>query len=267
LFFLDIVRNDRNVFDMFTADWTYVNQRLAKHYGIPNVAGDYFRRVNYPDASRRGVLGQGSILVQTSLANRTSPVLRGKWVMQVLLGAPPPAPPPNVPALEETGDGQDGRQLTTRERMEVHRKNPVCNACHLYMDPIGLALDNFDVTGKWRYRENGVLLDTKGRMYDGRDVASPTELLTSLMSRPLPLIRTFTENLMAYSLGRRVEDYDQPALRAIVRDAEKKGYKFSAVVTGIVNSPAFRKRRADVPADNAGSDSHASSSPQFHQSR
>ena len=267
LFFLDVVRNDRNVFELFTADWTYVNERLAKHYGIPNVAGDYFRRVNYPDASRRGLLGQGSILVQTSLANRTSPVIRGKWVMQVLLGAPPPPPPPNVPALEETGDGQDGRQLTTRERMEVHRKNPVCNACHVYIDPIGLALDNFDVTGKWRYRENGVLLDTKGRMYDGRDVSSPTELLTSLMSRPLPLIRTFTENLMAYALGRRVEDYDQPALRAIVRDAEKKGYKFSAVVTGIVNSSAFRKRRADVAADNAGHDSRSQSSEQFHQSR
>ena len=267
LFFLDIVRNDRNIFDLFTADWTYVNERLAKHYGIPNVAGDYFRRVNYPDSTRRGILGQGSILVQTSLANRTSPVLRGKWVMQVLLGAPPPAPPPNVPALDETEDGKDGRQLTTRERMEIHRKNPTCNACHQYIDPIGLSLDNFDVTGKWRYRENGVLLDTKGRMYDGREVASPTALLTSLLSRPLPLARNFTENLMAYALGRRVEDYDQPALRAIVRDAEKKGYRFSAVVTGVVNSPAFRKRRADVAADNANGDSHSQSFEHFPRSR
>lgn len=266
-FFLDIVRNDRSVFDLYTADWTYVNERLAKHYGIPNVAGDYFRKVNYPDSTRRGLLGQGSILVQTSLANRTSPVLRGKWVMQVLLGAPPPAPPPGVPALEDTKEGNDGRQLTTRERMEIHRKNPTCSACHQYIDPIGLSLDNFDVTGKWRYRENGVLLDTKGRMYDGKDVASANELIASLMTRPLPLVRTFTENLMAYSLGRRVEDYDQPAIRAIVRDAEKKGNKFSAFVTGIVNSPAFRKRRADVSADNANGDSRSQSSELSHQSR
>ena len=267
LFFMDIVRNDRSVFDLYTADWTYVNERLAKHYGIPNVAGDYFRKVSYPDTTRRGLLGQGSILVQTSLANRTSPVLRGKWVMQVLLGAPPPPPPPDVPALDETGDGLDGRQLTTRERMEIHRKNPTCNACHQYIDPIGLSLDNFDVTGKWRFRENGVLLDTKGKMYDGRIVSSPTELLTSLMSRPTPLVRTLTENLMAYAIGRRVEDFDQPAVRAIVRESDKKGNKFSSLVTAIVNSPAFRKRRADPAASNANGDANSKSSQLSHQSR
>ena len=254
-FFLDIVRNDRSVKELYTADWTYVNERLAKHYGIPGVAGSYFRKVQYPDDRRRGILGHGSILVQTSLANRTSPVLRGKWVMQVVLGAPPPPPPPNVPTLEETEDGKGGRQLTTRERMEIHRKNPTCNACHQYIDPIGLSLDNFDVTGKWRYRENGVQLETKAKMYDGRDVGSANELLTSIMARPLPVLRAFTENLAAYAMGRRMEDEDQPMVRAIVRDSEKQGYKFSSFVTAIVNSPAFQMRRSDVPAASSG-DTH-----------
>ncbi len=257
LFFADVVRNDRSVLDLFTADWTYANERLARHYGIPGVAGTQFRRVTYPDASRRGVLGHGSILVQTSLANRTSPVLRGKWVMEVLLNVEPPPPPPNIPTLDETAEGKSGRPLTTRERMELHRKDPTCNACHQYMDPIGLALDNFDVTGKWRYRESGMELDTRGKMYDGRDVSTPTELLESLMSRPIPLVRAFTQNLMAYALGRRVEDFDQTAVRAIARDAEKGGYKLSAFVTGVVNSPAFRSRRADVAAESSGGFSHS----------
>jgi hypothetical protein len=252
LFFEDVVRNDRSVLDLFTADWTYVNERLAHHYGIPGVAGSEFRRVNYPDSTRRGLLGQGSILVQTSLANRTSPVLRGKWVMEVLLNSPPPPPPPNVPTLDETADGKDGRPLTTRERMELHRKNPTCNACHQYMDPIGLSLDNFDVTAKWRYRENGMELDTKGRMYDGTPVTSSNDLLRSLMSRPIPLVRAFTENLFAYATGRRVEDTDQPVIRQIAADAAKDGYKFSAFINGVVNSAAFRRRQADVMADDEG---------------
>src|SRR3954452_1694336 len=174
LFFNNLVREDRSARDLFQADYTYVNERLARHYGIPGVAGDHFRRVPYPDETRRGLLGQGSVLVQTSLANRTSPVLRGKYVMEVLIGMPPPPPPPNVPTRDETADGKDGRPLTTRERMELHRKNPTCNACHQYMDPIGLSLDNFDVTGKWRYRESGMLLDTKGKMYDGMPVSTPS---------------------------------------------------------------------------------------------
>jgi hypothetical protein len=263
LFFTDIVRRDRPVTELFTADYTFVNERLGKHYGFPNVSGNAFQRLPYPDSTRRGLLGHGSILVQTSLANRTSPVLRGKWVMEVLLNSPPPPPPDNVPTLEETAEGRDGRALTTRERMEIHRKNPTCNSCHQYMDPIGLSLDNFDVTAKWRYRENGVALDTRGNMYDGKKVGSPTELLNSLMSRPIPLVRAFAENLTAYALGRRVEDPDQPLVRKLVRDSEKGGYKFSSFVTGIVNSPAFRSRRADVVADD-GSDSHAASSPR-HQ--
>jgi hypothetical protein len=249
LFFFDLVRGDRSFFDLFTADYTFVNERLARHYGIPGVAGPQFRRAAYPDSTRRGVLGHGSMLVQTSLANRTSPVLRGKWVMQVLIGMPPPPPPPNVPSLDETEDGKDGKPLTTRQRMEIHRRNPTCNACHQYMDPIGLALDNFDVTGKWRYRENGVALDTRGTMYDGAAVTSPTDLNRSLLSRPIPLVRSFTENLMSYALGRRVEDYDQPTIRAIVRRAESNGYRMSSFITGIVNSPAFRSKTADAATD------------------
>jgi hypothetical protein len=246
LFFAELVDKNRSFFELFTADYTFVNERLAQHYGIPNVSGTHFRRVNYPDETRRGLFGHGSILVQTSLANRTSPVLRGKWVMEVLLGTPPPPPPPNVPDLEETAESQNGKRLTTRERMELHRKDPTCKSCHQYMDPIGLALDNFDVTGKLRYREHGMPLDTRGTMYDGMPVTSPSDLNKSLLSRPLPLARNFTENLMAYAIGRRVEDYDQPSIRAIVRDAEANGYKMSSFIMGVVKSPAFRSKRAEA---------------------
>ena len=170
LFFTDLVREDRSLLDLYRADYTFLNERLAQHYGIPGVAGGEFRKVQYPDNRRLGLLGQGSMLVQTSLANRTSPVLRGKWVMEVLLGTPPPPPPPDVPDLEAAGEAKDGRMLTTRERMEIHRKNPTCNSCHRFMDPIGLALDNFDVTAKWRAREFGSELDTKGDFYDGTPI-------------------------------------------------------------------------------------------------
>jgi hypothetical protein len=251
LFFNDIVRNNHSVLDLYTADYTFVNERLARHYGIPNVSGEEFRKVTYPDDTRRGILGQGSMLVQTSFANRTSPTVRGKFVMEVLMGKAPPPPPPNVPGLDETAGGTQGRPLTTRERMEIHRKNPTCRTCHQYMDPIGLALDNFDVTGRWRYRENGMGLDTQGQMYDGTPVSKPSDLTNALMKRPIPLVRTFAENLMAYALGRRVEDFDEPTVRAISRDAEANGYKVSSFVVGIVNSSAFRSKRADpvVSAD------------------
>jgi hypothetical protein len=168
-----------------------MNERLARHYGIPGVAGAHFRKVTYPNDTRRGLFGQGSVLVQTSYANRTSPVLRGKWVMEVLLGTPPPPPPMDgsVPSLDETKEGDAGRPLTTRERMELHRKNPTCNSCHRFIDPIGLALDQFDVTGKWRARENGMNLDTRGEFYDGTPVSSPAELSAVLLKRPVPLVR------------------------------------------------------------------------------
>jgi hypothetical protein len=251
LLFGDLVKNDKSILDLFTADYTFVNERLAKHYGIPNITGDEFQKVKYADSTRRGILGHGSILVQTSLANRTSPVLRGKWVMEVLIGMPPPPPPPGVPDLEETKDAKDGKQLTTRERMEIHRANATCRACHQYMDPMGLALDNFDVTGKLRFRENAMPLDTKGQMYDGTSVSSPAELTAALLKRPIPLVRSFTENLMAYALGRRVEDYDQPAVRVIAKEAEAKGYRISSFIMGVVNSSAFRSKRAEAVAADA----------------
>jgi hypothetical protein len=240
LFFDNLVREDRSIMDLFVADYTFVNERLARHYGIPGVAGDQFRRVNYVDDTRRGVLGHGSVLVLTSLANRTSPVLRGKWVMEALLGTPPPPPPPNVPDLDETAAATGGRMLTTRERLEMHRANPTCNACHRFMDPLGLALDNFDVTGKWRIRENGAALDTRGQMWDGTPVESPADLRRVLLEFRELLVRNFTENLMAYALGRRIESYDMPTIRSIARQAAAREYRLSAFVLGIVNSPAFQ---------------------------
>jgi hypothetical protein len=246
-FFNHLVRADRSFLDVITADYTFLNERLARHYGIPGVGGNQFRMVKYPDATRRGVLGQGSVLVQTSFANRTSPVLRGKWVMEVLLGTPPPPPPMDgsVPALEDTEEAKEGKILTTRERLELHRKSPSCNSCHRFMDPIGLALDNFDVTGKWRHRENGTSLDTRGEYYDGTPVETPAELSAVLVKRPIPLVRTFTENLLAYALGRRTEYYDQPAIRVIARNAQANGYKLSSFILGVVQSDAFRMKRAE----------------------
>jgi hypothetical protein len=245
LFFNSLVREDRSLLDLYRANYTFVNERLARHYGFPNVSGSDFRRVEYPDDTRRGLLGQGSILVQTSLANRTSPVLRGKWVMEVLMGSPPPPPPPEVPPLDDTGEARDGRMLTTRERMEIHRKNPTCSSCHRFMDPIGLALDNFDVTGRWRVRENGQPLDTRGDFYDGTPVSTPAALTAALLKRPVPLVRTFTENLLAYALGRRAEYFDQPAIRAIVKAAEADNYRMSAFILGVIKTDAFQMKRAE----------------------
>jgi hypothetical protein len=252
IFFQHLVREDRSFLELFTADYTFVNERLASHYGIPDVAGTAFQRVSYPDDTRRGILGHGSVLVQTSLASRTSPVLRGKWVMEVLLGTPPPPPPPGVPVLEETEGNLAGRAITTRERMEIHRKNEQCRSCHLYMDPMGLALDNFDLTGRWRMRENGMALDTRGEMYDGTAVASPADLRAALLRRPIPLVRTFTKNLMAYALGRGVDYYDMPTVRAIAAEAEQNGYRMSSFILGVVKSDAFLMRKAAAAEAGSG---------------
>jgi hypothetical protein len=246
LFFYDLVRNDRSVLELLTADYTFVNERLARHYGFPKVAGESFRRVSFPDDRRRGILGQGSVLVLTSMANRTSPVLRGKWVMEVLMGTPPPPPPPDVPELEATEGVSGGRMLTTRERLELHRTNPTCHACHRFMDPMGLALDNFDATAKWRVRENGMPLDTRGEFYDGTPISSLPELVEALLKRPEPLVRNFTENLMAFALGRRVEYYDQPTVRSIVRQAKANEYRISSFILGVVTSDAFQKKRSEI---------------------
>lgn len=243
MFFNHLVREDKSALELFTADYTFVNEALAEHYGIPGVAGDHFRRVQHHDANRIGLLGHGSILTLTSHAGRTSPVLRGKWVMEVLLGTPPPPPPPGVPDLEETEGVQEGRFLTTRERMEMHRVNPTCHSCHQFMDPIGLAMDNFDVTGKWRIRENGMPLDTQGTFYSGVEISSPRELQSVLLERPVPLVRNFASNMMAYALGRRVEYYDMPTVRRIVEQAEANDYRLSSFIRGVVNSEAFKMKR------------------------
>ena len=249
-FFTSIVREDRPMFELYSADYTYLNERLAVHYGIEGVTGDDFRRVSYPDESRRGLLGHASVLTLTSHAGRTSPVLRGKWVMEVMMGTPPPPPPPGVPDLEDTEASEGGRVLTTRERMEIHRANPTCNACHRFMDPIGLSLDSYGVTGKWRVRENGNALDTRGDFYDGTPITSPFELQSALLRRPIPLVRTFTSNLMAYALGRRVEHFDQPTIRQIVRDAEEQDYRMSSFFVGVVMSDAFRMQSVPASADD-----------------
>jgi Protein of unknown function (DUF1592)/Protein of unknown function (DUF1588)/Protein of unknown function (DUF1587)/Protein of unknown function (DUF1595)/Protein of unknown function (DUF1585) len=245
LFFRHIVREDRPVTDLFAADYTFVDERLARHYGIPNVIGSNFRKVAVPDPRRRGLLGQGSILTLTSHADRTSPVLRGKWVLEVLLGTPPPPPPPNVPDLEQTAEAEDGRLRTVRERMEQHRANPACASCHRMIDPIGLALENFDVTGAWRIRDNGAAIDASSSLYDGTPLAGADDLRNALLKRSNVLIQTFTENLMTYALGRRLESTDMPSLRGIVRSAHDTSDRFSAFVLGIVSAPAFRMKSAD----------------------
>jgi len=249
LFFDHLVREDRSLLDLIDADYSFINERLARHYGIDGVRGDEFRKVEMPE-ERPGLLGHGSVLVQTSLGNRTSPVLRGKWVMEVLLGTPPPPPPPGVPELEETEGTQEGEVLTTRQRMEMHRANPSCSSCHDVIDPIGLALDNFDVTGKWRIRESGTPLDTRGTFYDGTDITSPSDLANALLARPIPLVRNFTEHLMAYALGRRVETADQPTVRAIAREAEEHEYRMSSFLLGVIKSDAFRMKEAATLADD-----------------
>ncbi len=245
LFVDSLVREDRNVLEMLTADYSFVNERLAKHYGIPNVTGAEFRKVQMPPY-RRGILGQGSILTLTSVADRTSPVLRGKWVLEVLFGTPPPPPPPNVPSLDDSVKGeQGGQRLSTRQRMEEHRKVMPCSSCHRVIDPLGLALDNFDVTGAWRIKDNEVPVDVVGELYDGTKMDGPLGLQQALMKHQDMILRSFMENLMTYALGRRVEYTDMPTIRAIIRDAAKKDNRWSAFILGIVNSPSFRMMKPE----------------------
>ena len=244
LFFDSIVREDRPVLDLLTADYSFVNERLAKHYDIPNVAGSAFTRVQLPDY-RRGLLGQGSILTLTSVANRTSPVQRGKWVMEVLLGSPPPPPPPGVPALDEVKAASGGKMLSTRERMDEHRKNPACASCHRVIDPLGLALENFDATGAWRIKDNEVPVDSVGDLYDGTRMDGPRGLEQALLKHSDVVLLSFTENLMTYALGRRVEYTDMPAIRGIIREAARHDNRMSSFVLGVVTSAAFRMANAD----------------------
>ncbi len=241
-FFHHLVAEDRSLFELFTADYTFVNERLAKHYGIEGVAGPEHRMVRYPDDRRRGIFGHGSMLTLTSHPYRTSAVLRGKWVMEVLLGSPPPPPPPNVPDLDTGESGETVRLITAREALEIHRDNPACRSCHRMMDPIGIAMEEFGVTGRLRVKDAGQPIDASGEFYDGTPITDVADLRDALLQRPTPLLRTFTENLMAYALGRRVEHFDQPRIREIVREAEAADYRMSAFILGVVNSPAFREK-------------------------
>jgi hypothetical protein len=245
LLFGSIVREDRNVLDFLNADYTFVNERVARHYGIPNVTGPQFRRVDLKGTPRRGVLGQGSILALTSVADRTSPVQRGKWVLEVILGSQAPAPPPNVPALEDTkAVVEGGKVLTVRQRMEEHRKNPACNSCHRVIDPLGLALENYDVDGRWRIKDSGAPVDSVGMLYDGTPLDGPDGLRKALLGHSEAVLRGFTEYLMTYALGRRIEPSDGPTIRTIVRDASKNGYRFSSFALGVAKSAPFTRGKA-----------------------
>jgi mono/diheme cytochrome c family protein len=246
LLFESIVLEDRSVLDLLSADYTFVNERLARHYGIAGIYGDQFRRVAVGDDFRKGLLGHGSILALNSYANRTSPVTRGKYVLTNILGTPPPEPPPNVPALDET----PGKPLTMRERMEEHRKNPACANCHKLMDPIGLALENFDGIGRWRTTDAGVRIDASSTLWDGTQVDGPAGLRQAILSRPDQFARTATEMLLTYALGRGLEYYDMPVVRAVVKDAARNHYRFSTLVTGIVTSVPFQMRRVTGVGDN-----------------
>jgi mono/diheme cytochrome c family protein len=247
LFFESIMREDRNVVDLLTADYTFVNERLARHYGIPNIYGSHFRRVTLgPELdSRRGLLGKGSFLAVTWTQNfRTSPVKRGVWVLENILGTPPPEPPPNVPPLEDSSAGSQ-KVLTLRDQMTLHRKNPPCAGCHKIMDPIGFALDNFDADGKWRTKQGGdggTPIDASVTLFDGQHADGPAGLRQALLRYSPQFARMFTEKMMTYALGRGVEYTDMPVLRSIVRDAARDNNRFSAIVLGIVKSPQFQMR-------------------------
>jgi cytochrome c551/c552 len=247
MFVGSVMKEDRNVLDLLTANYTFVNERLAKHYGIPNVYGSQFRRVTLKDDARRGLLGQGSILTVTSYPTRTSPVLRGKWILENITGTPTPAPPPNVPALKENDEG--GQVTTVRERLEEHRKNPACATCHRVMDPLGFSLDNFDAVGQWRTKEAGLPIDASGQLADGTKISGVVDLRKALLAHPERFVSTMTEKLMTYALGRGLEYYDMPVVRGITHDAARNDYRFSSIVMGIVKSTPFQMRRArDVEA-------------------
>jgi hypothetical protein len=243
LFVGSIIAEDRSVLDLMTADYTFVNERLAKHYRIPNVYGPHFRRVTVTDEARKGLLGKGGILLVTSHADRTSPVVRGKWILENLIGTPPPPAPANVPPFpEET----PGAPKSVRARMEQHRASPACASCHRIMDPIGLALENFDAVGVWRTREAGAPIDASGELADGSRINGAVELRQSLLKRPDVLVGTMAEKLLTYAVGRGVEADDMPAVRKIVHDAAADGYRFSSLVRGIVTSVPFQMRRAET---------------------
>ena len=245
LLFESVMREDRGVLDLLTADYTFVNERLARHYGIADVYGSRFRRVPVAGEQRRGLLGQGSILAVTSHAERTSPVVRGKWILENLLGTPVPPPPPDVPPLKENKDGDPPRSM--REQMVEHRANAVCASCHKAMDPVGFALENFDAVGAWRTEEAGGRIDASGELGDGTKIDGVVELRNAILSRPEIFVSTMTEKLLTYALGRGLDYRDMPAVRAIVRDSARSQYRFSTLILGVVHAAAFQMRTACGP--------------------
>jgi hypothetical protein len=249
LFVDSILRQDHDVRELMTADYTFVNERLALHYGIPNVRGSEFRRVRLEDSHRFGLLGKGAILMGTSYANRTAPVLRGAWILETVTGTPPHAPPPSIPPLKENVVGAQAQ--TIRQRMEQHRTLASCKACHGIMDPMGLALENFDAMGRWQSKDmdTGLPIDASGALADGTPVKGPDDLRKALMARPDQFVQTLTAKLMTFALGRTLEYPDMPQVRAIVRAAARTDYRFSAIVLGIVGSPQFQMKRLPAADD------------------
>jgi cytochrome c5 len=247
LFFESMLREDRPITDLLTADYTFLNDRLARHYGIPDIYGSHFRRVQLSDPARQGLIGQGSVLTVTSYATRTSPTLRGKWLLQNLLGSPPPPPPNNIPSLKDRGE--DGRILSVREQMEMHRRSPACSGCHARMDPLGFALENFDAIGRWRTTSGAgnTPIDASGALPDGTKFQGPAELRQLLLNRREELLTTFTDKLLTYAVGRGIEYYDAPAVRQVLRDAAASDDRWSSIILGIAKSAPFQMRRIPSP--------------------
>ena len=240
--FLDSqLREDRGVVEMLSADYTFVNERLARHYEIPGVYGERFRRVTLDGTVRGGLLGQGSILMVTSYPDRTSPVVRGVWLLENILGMPPPPPPPSVPALEPKSE--DGQLRSMKEQMALHRANPACAVCHVRIDPVGFALENFDAVGRWRTERDGIPVDATGVFADGTSIEGIEGLRKFLLTHREDFVKTFTEKLLIYALGRTIEYYDHPAIRKITREAADTDYRWSSIILGIVNSTPFQMRR------------------------
>ena len=247
LFFSEIVREDHSIIDFLDADYTYVNERLAEHYGIEGIRGSYMRRVELPDDRRRGILGKGSFLTVTSVANRTSPVVRGVWVVENVLGAEVPSPPPGVVTDIDNQPATLTRPATVRERLEMHLVDEACASCHKLMDPIGFTLENFDLVGRWRETDNGQPIDAKTVLTDGTAIDGPNSLRNALLKRSDAFVVAFTEKLMMYALGRTLSPYDEPAVRRVVQEAAKTGYRFSSIIRGIVESEPFQKKIKPVP--------------------
>ena len=252
LFADSIFREDRSVVDLLRASHTFLNERIALHYGITDVKGDRFQRVELKQSARWGLLGKGAVLMAAAYPNRTSPVLRGAFILKYIQGVPPATPPPNVPTLDEKDIGTT-KALTVREMIAKHRASPACSSCHAVMDPLGFALENFDATARWRDRDRfaGTLIDSSGELPDGTPLKGPDDLRKALLRRPEQFVQTFTERLLMYATGRKLEYYDMPTVRRIVRDAAHDDYRFSALVQSIVRSEQFRKHRVPQPASVA----------------